>query len=78
MLSTTCDSCHWSEMRDQMTVAMETGESKFRALTHEKLRLDQPNYYAYFYFKESICSKSTVLLLICQKFCLTFWSRDPK
>ena len=49
-------------------------------------RLDQPNYYAHFYFKESICPMSMKLSVkVCNRcyyfakiFCMTFCSRDPK
>ena len=46
------------------------------------LRLNQPNYYAYFYLKGSICPMS---MKLSRKFVIgvvinsiTFWSRDPK
>ena len=51
------------------------------------LRLDQPNYYAYFYLKESICSMYmklsrkfviSVVINLPKNFASHFWSRDPK
>ena len=36
MLISPCDPCHWSEIHDQMTVAIETGQKSRSAPPHPK------------------------------------------
>ena len=39
MLISPCDPCHWSEIRDQMTVAIETRQKLGSAPPHPKKKL---------------------------------------